>query len=699
MWLALAVPVAGQDPPDTLPPPPDSLALDSLALDSLALDSLALDSLALDSLGLDSLGLDTLAVDSLAPDSLAADSLDADSLPPPPVLPTLPDPVPAGFATGVWEWDREALLSTHGQTLWELLARVPGVLAIRSGDFGSAVAAVPVGHGGGSVRVYHDGVEQLPLDGAVPDLAQVALSALERVRVVRRPGGLDVHLYRRVHSDVRPMSRIEAGTGDLDTNLLRATFSFPRAFGGKAAFAIERLDTKGRSMPGAVTGAVFRYSLHRGDAAGVRFEIRRAAADRDPYTPSPGTVSRSDRTISGAWRPAPGLLAEAWSTSGSITTSDSLQGFAFLASSRSQHGARLSAQRGPVWGRVTARMNSGTGIPEREMSAELSLASGRWGGVSARARRESWEPETGASSDVAAWFTPIEHVTLFAERSGGRRSVPYLAPLPPEDTAAAGPGARGPGSAAGPPFAFQPDDTTAAGPSIRFTDRSGSRLGATARWRGIELSGARIAVEADSVRPTDLLFDRDGLVVSQPSRKGWELAGRIPLLPQGLAFVAEVQLWEPADSSLAYYFPDHLYRGSLSFHRVFRETGNFELWVDLGARGRSPMRVPLGVAPEPDEDEAAGAVMRARAAQARRAAGGHGFARAALSPDDDEIVLVPDVVPFYQDWYFRLQMRILSLNIFATVENLTLRRNNQDMPGRLLPGTRSFYGVRWTFWN
>jgi hypothetical protein len=122
---------------------------------------------------------------------------------------------------------------------------------------------------------------------------------------------------------------------------------------------------------------------------------------------------------------------------------------------------------------------------------------------------------------------------------------------------------------------------------------------------------------------------------------------------------------------MSLYFPDHLYRGSLSFHRTFRATGNFELWVDLGAQGRSSMSVPLETELEPTEE----------------------------NPDVEPGTLVPSLVPFYQSWYFRLQMRFLSLSIFATIDNLTVRENNQDVPGILLPGTRSLYGVRWTFWN
>ncbi len=608
--------------------------------------------------------------ESAAADSLASDSVEVDSLPPPPVFPSLPDPVPAGFPSGIWEWDRNELMSARGQTLWELLSDIPALLTVRSGDFGSAVAVFPVGYSGGAIRLYYDGVEHLPLEGSVPDLARIPLSGLERVRVVRRPGGLAVHLFRYVHSDAQAFSLVEAGTGDLDTNLLRATFSFPRVLAGKASVAIERLDTQGRDMPGAVTGAWFRYSLHRGDNAGIRFETRRMAADRDVFTESPGTVSRSDWTLQGIWAPAQSMLAEAWGTGGAVSTGDSTAVFPFLAESRGQYGGRLSAHRGPVWGRATARFNHGAGIPGRDLSAELSAVSERWAGVNVRLKRESWDDRTGGGYDLSAWVSPVSHVTLFAERGSGTRSVPYLSPLPPEepeDTAT---------------VTEEKRDSTETEPASRFTERNGTRLGGRARWRDIELSVARVSAEADSVWPTQLLFDRDGLVVSQPHRQGWEMAGRIPLRPRGLYFAGEVQLWEAADSVEALYFPDHMYRGSLSFHRVFRESGNFELWVDLGVHGRSLMNVPLGV--PPGIDTAAVEVPAVVSAADAR---------------DDEPKLVPDIVPFYQNWYFRLQMRFLTLNIFATIDNLTLRRNNQDVPGRLLPGTRSFYGVRWTFRN
>ena len=613
---------------------------------------------------------DSLAADSAVSDTLSADTVSAaDSIPRPPVLPTLPDPAPQGYLTGIWDWDREGLMGTRAQTLWELLADIPGLVSVRSGDYGAAATVFPTGYSGGGLRLYYDGVEHLPLEGAVPDLNRIPVSGLGGVRVIRRPGGLEVHLTRVEHTDPRPMTLIEAGTGDLDTNLLRATFSFPRALGGKTAVALERLDTQGRDTPGAVTGGWLRYSLHRGDRAGLSFEMRRMGTERDVFTEAPGSVSRSDWTLQGRWAPAAALLTEVWATGASVAAGDTLEAFPYTAESRGQTGLRLSAGKGGVWGRATGRFNDGAGIADREIAAELSAVSARWGGVAARARRESWDERTGDSYDVSAWVTPISHVALFAEHGSGTRSVPFLKPLPPPvDSTEADPG----DATVDPDTSSVDPDSLDTGPAGRFTDRGGTRLGARLGWRGIELTGALITVEADSIWPTQLLFDRGGLVLPQPERRGIEVTGRIPLWPRGLSFLGEVQLWETEDSTAlgSLYFPEHQYRGSFTFHRRFFPTGNFELWVDLGARGRAEMKVP-----QPD-----GQIPP-------------------LPATEDDPVGIPSVVPFYQDWYLRLQMRVLDLIIFGTVENVTYRKNNQDVPGRLLPITRGFYGVRWTFWN
>ena len=654
------VPVAAQDPPDSVEVNADSAGAiadsASVPADAAPPDSLEggggdLGAEIADTVGGDTLVTDTLVTDTVGGDTLVADTVDgveADTPPRPPVFPSLPDPTPNDVVAGVWEWNRTELLGVRGQTLWELLADIPGLLVVRSGDYGYATAVFPVGYAGGGLRLYYDGVEHLPLVGSLPDLARIPLSGLESVRVVQRPGGVEVRLRRLVHADGRPASLIEAGTGDLDSNLLRATFSLPRMLGGKAALAIERLDSQGRKDPGSLTGAWFRYGVHLGDRAGLRYEVRRMATDRVAFEDSPTKVTRSDWTLHGRAVIADGLLAEGWATGASVAVDDTAESFPFAAEARGQRGLRLTGSRGPAWARVSARFNEGDGVADRELGAELAVRAGVWGGVSATAWRESWDERIGTGYSVRGWATPHPSGALFFERGRGARSVPFLSPLPPEE----------------------PEDTLVEPPTSRFTDRDERRVGARGRWRGYEATVARVWVEADSVWPTGLAFDRAGLVLPQPARRGWEVTARLPVWPEGLALTAETQFWEDADTAgaPALYFPDFLYRASFSFHRTYLRTGNFELWVDLGVHGRPAMHVPIPEdAPPVGNDE-----------------------------DEDP---APQTVPFYQNWYFRLQMRVLSLNIFATIENFSLRENNQDVPGALLPVNRGMYGVKWSFWN
>ena len=123
----------------------------------------------------------------------------------------------------------------------------------------------------------------------------------------------------------------------------------------------------------------------------------------------------------------------------------------------------------------------------------------------------------------------------------------------------------------------------------------------------------------------------------------------------------------PDDQIPLRYLPRQSYQASLNFHDTFRPTGNLELWFDLGVRGRDAMAVPF-----PEEVPIG---------------------------DEGETRWVPTTVPFYQNWFVRLQVRIVTVRAFIMWENFTVRDQNQDFPGRILPATRSMYGVRWTMWN
>ncbi|NNF26731.1 MAG: hypothetical protein HKN73_05910 [Gemmatimonadetes bacterium] len=315
---------------------------------------------------------------------------------------------------------------------------------------------------------------------------------------------------------------------------------------------------------------------------------------------------------------------------------------------RRQFGLRLSGEGRGVRIDGTARLNQGDGLVEQEFTVDASWSHEGRHGVAVSAWQQSWDGESGTGVDGRAWLSPLPVLQLFAEGGVGDRPVPYV-PLRPTGTVL--------------DSLLMRLETQDPGP--RFTHQETLRAGAEVAWRGLFLRGSFVRTEADSVWPTSMPFDRGGAALPQPTRTGWEAEARLPLWPDGLALQGSVHMWDPADSIPYLYMPEHGYHASLSFHNTYLPTGNFELWVDLGAQGRPEMTVPLA------------------------------FDAVATPTGTPELA----VVPFYQNWFFRLQMRIVSVNIFATIENLTLRSLNQDVPGSLLPRTRSLYGVRWPLWN
>jgi hypothetical protein len=58
-----------------------------------------------------------------------------------------------------------------------------------------------------------------------------------------------------------------------------------------------------------------------------------------------------------------------------------------------------------------------------------------------------------------------------------------------------------------------------------------------------------------------------------------------------------------------------------------------------------------------------------------------------------------ETVPVYENWYGRIHVRVVTVRIFVAWENITINRNLQMFPGRVLPALRSVYGIRWSLWN
>ena len=223
-----------------------------LQVEPLIPDTLRPDTLRPDTIRPDTLGPETLLPDTLPPDPIPGDTLEPTDAQPdtlrqvlPRNLPAFPGGAPPRSEAGVWVWDRSDLLGSEALTLHDLLTLVPGLIPLRGGDYGTPVAVTTAGFGPGQVRLFLDGIEDPPKEGGVVDLSQVGLAGVDEVRVERRPGELRIHLTTLQLTEGRPYTHLDVGTGDLRTNLFRATFAHPSILGGTFLVGLDRLDTQG----------------------------------------------------------------------------------------------------------------------------------------------------------------------------------------------------------------------------------------------------------------------------------------------------------------------------------------------------------------------------------------------------------------------------------------------------------------------
>lgn len=576
-------------------------------------------------------------------------------------LPEVSRPVPPGWHTGVWEWNRDELAASRAETLVELLEKVPGILAIRGGDHGNPVAVMAPGLGPGRIRLFVDGAELAPLDGGMIDLSRVGVVGLDRVRVERRPGEVRVEMLGFQFVDPRVYSLVEAGTGDLRTNIFRGTFAHPDALGGNVLLALDRIDTDGsfREEPGASFGVYLRHALLQGERGGVAWSFRRMTSRRTPQFFQPEDIARTDWNVRGRYELGGGVLADAFFHRSSLGVSEDRDGAGadtlITADARSQLGLRLSLDRGGWWTEAEIRDQGGVGWADGIQLVRGGFLVDRIGGASGSLERQSWDGESGVNVHGRVFTAPYLNLSLYAEVQSGRSSRPVFVPAPR-------PGAEPENDDE--ELDDDPVEEPENGrepPPARFSDVTGFRAGAEFRRGDLFLGAAFLSMDPDSLHPTGLPFDRDGVSLPGVSRTGVELAGRLPLTPllDGLEVRGDAQLWDEAVQWR--YGPAKSWDLRLSYHNVFFETRNLEVWGDVGMAGRGRMTVPL------------------------------------LDPDQVDPTLA--VVPVNQSYYLRVQARIVSAVLFVRWDNFTVRDTNQDLPGRVLPATRAMYGVKWTLWN
>jgi hypothetical protein len=601
-----------------------------------------------------SLVLAQIAPDStrIPPDSaMAADSLGAgglqiaDSIPADTIfynLPEIESAVPAGFATGVWVWDRDQIMASAANTLAELVAEVPGIVTLLGGDYGTPAAISAFGVGGGGVRIVRDGFEVFPLDGGLADLQRVGLVGVTRVLFERSPGEMLIELTTYQYREGRPFSLVEAGTGQLDTNIFRGTYADPTALAGSIALGLERVDTRGygQNEGGNRTGVWLRYQLHRGARAGLAFDYRTMGSETQ-VSDYLGAASRTDLALRARLQVVEGVVMEAYTGRSTHEVDDTRAEYGFEGGTRAQHGARLALGRGPLWARAAYRIFPDDDLPSRRLDGAAGYTGGRFG-VSGRMSQGAWSGESVVAYGTSAWLGPVAGMTLFASLDQGTyasRSGPPL-DVRPE-----------------PVVPFAPPQPPAA-PTFAATERTILRGGASLSRFGTTLAAAALRADNDVHLPLGTELDHGAPTVPGADRLGVEVWGSLPTFWRSMRLEGSYQWWDIEGP----YLPKQTYQGAFVLHRTYLESENFELWFSLGVRGHDPMLVFVA------EDGQGGV---------------GGLER----------------VPFFQTWYGRVQARIVSVRLFFTWENFTIRRNLQDFPDRRLPVTRSFFGLRWDLWN
>lgn len=584
--------------------------------------------------------VDSLAVDSLpVADSLVGDSLSADTIFY--NLPSIRGGDRSSFATGVWEWDRHALMANGASTLAELFQTLPGVIALFGGDYGTPASISAFGHGGGGYRIVRDGFEVYAADGGVPNLQLVGLAGVTRVRLDRSMGQLQIELWSHEYDDGRPFSVVEAGTGDLDTNMFRGIYSDPTALGGSIAAGLERMDTRGRAREGTEsgnrTGAWVRYQFHLEDRFGLGVEFRNTSAQTrvEEYTPD---TRRSDVFVRTGYRVTDGVVASAYAGRSSYDADSEADSTLLIGGQRLQYGGALGVDRGSYWLRAGYRGFEGS-LPSRRMEARGGVRSDRYGGASGGWSSSRWNGRDASNYGARVWLTPVSFATLFASYESG------------DFGSRAGVLAEGAGA---PPLA--PDRPFDPGLEV-VSARTGARAGLLLERWGITVGGAALYAWSDSVHPLGLELDDQAPAVRGVHRNGVEGFAVLPTILDGLTLQGSYQRWDEAGP----YLPGQIYRGSFEFHRVFMESGNLEVWGSLGVRGHDPMLTFVA-----DDGTGAGGV-------------------------------VP--VPFYQSWYAQIQVRVVTVRLWIGMDNVTFRRRLQTYPDRFAPFGRSFFALRWDLWN
>ena len=640
--LVCGSPLAAQNPPP--PPPRDTLPADTLPAEP-------------------DTGVFVVPPAQLPADTLPArgdtTGVEADTVLPAPNLPLFPAPA-VGFAPARWIWAREELQRFHGFSLLDLLTEIPALTLTRAGGIGRPAGLAAFGSGGGRVRVFLDGYELDPFVSANLSLQQITVVDLRELRVERGLLETRVELFTFRLEESRPFSVLEAATGDFETQILRVLFA--RTLGDRqiltVGFDVRDTDGLARVQPFTATSGIARWSYRFDPRLGVEAEYRQTGAEwadtiglgggLAPALDFAEASTRRDLLLRVRAQPRPALFVDALVGRSSRSPAEA-DSFGVGRSAANQAAARAVYAGDRTWASGAARLRGGVEnafpVPSVDLTARAGVRPLRGVEAEGELRYASTEGIGGTEFSAGGRLGPWLGLSLFGTVVGGSRPLGFLSDsvviLPPGEN----------------PAGEVPPDTAVLEDTLRTFGVIESEVGgwrAGAEWRGLgaAVGGALLWLDADRIAPFALPFDRGVGIIEGESARGVEAFASSPLFFPALRVEASWTRW--TETGGRPYLPEQEWRAALVFHDIFY-TGNLEPTFRVEAVHRGTALVP-----------------------------------------DLEGEAFSDLSEPYTLANLFLQIRVIDVQAFVRWENL-LNQRAADLPGRIFPGQRVLFGVRWRF--
>ncbi len=353
-----------------------------------------------------------------------ADTATADSVVA--AFPVFPDM--ASQSPGVaWQWDMPDILGTGALTFAQLVEFTTFLDPIRSGFLEGPQIAVFAGRGPASFRYNSEGYEIVPLLGGALDLRMIPLVQQERIRLIHEPGGFRVSDTNYRNKKKEPYSRIEAGTGDRRTNLLRGYIS-SKISKASVSFGLDRVDTNGTIGFSRRTAILATVAYPFPWGVWGQLEYRSASADRENFLNPQRTdwILRFRKAFSHGWH------ADVVAGSARLEEEDILSGADTL---REEASARQVALRGARTGEhwqtyLSVRFWDGEKVPKVEPEAALQVQYGP-ASLFASGRFAYWKKtfETAAGYASLTIDLPLR-LRVMGEVEEGDRGLYGFDPIP-----------------------------------------------------------------------------------------------------------------------------------------------------------------------------------------------------------------------------------------------------------------------------